>query len=177
MEEKTKALKNASKVIAVIMKIGYTAMIVAMCVCVVTLIFLAATGGETSVVTSKGTFIGVADSSVSPEQVIAVSVECLVMGGFLFVIFLLAQKMFFTISVSGNPFTEKYVKSVRAIGILVASMSVASGLVNTLMSFFMPVEALKAYIEAPGIVFGAVIFCLSYIIDYGCALKAADKSE
>ncbi len=178
MEQKTNALKTSSKVIAVIMKIGYIAMIVAMCVCAASLIFIAATGGQTSIITSGGTTIGVADGvSATPAELIAVFAQYLVMSALLFVIFLLAQRMFGRISETGDPFTEQYVRTIRVIGILVAAMTFAVGIMEAIVTSFAATQNVKTYTEAPGIVFGAVIFCLSYIIDYGCGLKKQRGSD
>lgn len=178
MEQKSNALKTSSKVIAVIMKIGYIAMIVAMCVCAASLIFMAVTGGQTSIVTAGGTTIGIADgTSATPTEFVAVFAEYLVISALLFAIFLLAQRMFGEISVTGEPFTAKYVKTVRAIGILVAAMTFAVGIMETIVSAFASTGNVEAYTEAPAIVFGAVIFCLSYIIDYGCGLKEQCTAE
>lgn len=178
MEQKKVALKTSSKIIAVIMKIGYIAMIVAMCICAASLIFMAVTGGQTSIVTPGGTTIGIADGvSVTPAEFVAVFAEYLVMSALLFVIFLLAQRMFGEISVTGDPFTEKYVKTVRVIGILVAAMTFAVGITEAIVSSLAATQDVKANTEVPGIVFGAVIFCLSYFIDYGCGLKKQRISE
>jgi hypothetical protein len=178
MEHKTNALKTASKVIAVIMKIGYIAMIVAMCVCAVSLIFMAVTGGHTSIVTSGGTTIGVSDGTLStPSELIAMFVEYFVISALLFVIFLLAQRMFGEISTTGDPFLAKHVKTIRAIGILVAAMTIVVGVTESIVSAFTATEGIEAYTEAPGIVFGAVIFCLSYIIDYGYGLREQQSAE
>ncbi|MDD3919628.1 MAG: hypothetical protein PHO41_00415 [Eubacteriales bacterium] len=178
MEQKTNALKTSSKVIAVIMKIGYIAMIVAMCICAASLIFMAVTGGQTSIDTAGGMTIGVADGvSTTPAELIAMFAEYLVISALLFVIFLLAQRMFGEISVTGDPFVEKYAKSVRVIGILVAAMTFVVGIMDTIVSSFVATAGIEAYTEAPGIVFGAVIFCLSYIIDYGCGLKEQSASK
>lgn len=182
MEQKTKALKTASKVIAVLMKIGYIAMIVAMCICAASLIFMAATGGKTSIVTAGGTTIGIAgdltlsasiasDATRSTAELIAMFSEYFVMSALLFVIFLLAQRMFGQISVTGDPFTAKYGKTVRAIGILVAAMTFALGITEAIVSSVAAAQIAGTYAEAPGIGVGAILFCLSYIIDYGCGLK------
>lgn len=182
MEQKTNALKTSSKVIAIMMKIGYIAMIVAMCVCVGSLIFMAATGGKTSIVTSGGTTIGVtsnltlstshaSDATRSTAEHIAMFSEYFVMSALLFVIFLLAQRMFCEISATGDPFTEKYVKTVRAIGILVAATTLIIGITEAIVSSAAAIKITGTYAEAPGIGVGAIIFCLSYIIDYGRGLK------
>ena len=177
MEQKIKSLKTAGKIISVIMKIGYIAMIVVMCICAASLIFLAVTDGQTSV-DFGGTTIGIMDASISPAYVIvAVCIEYFIMSGFLFVIFLLAQRIFGEISVTGDPFTQKYVKYIRAIGILIAAMTIFTGIANTIISSFPSAIVVGTYTEAPGIVIGAIIFCLSYIIDYGCALKDRGVSE
>lgn len=176
MEQKINSLKSASKVISVIMKIGYIAMIVGMCVCLSSLLFMAITGGKTQIVIGSTT-VGVKDASVSPSEVIAICAEYFIMGVFLFTIFLLAQKMFGEIGATGDPFTLKYVRYIRAIGILIAAMTVICGFANTIISSLASVKGLETYTEAPGIVFGAVIFCLSYVIDYGCGLKTQRLSE
>ena len=175
MEQRIKSLKTAGKVISVIVKIGYISMAVVMCVCAASLVFMAATGGNTSVVIGDMT-VGITDASVSASEAIAVCAEYLIMGGFLFAIFLLAQKMFGEISVTGDPFTAKYAKRVRVIGILIAAMTVVTGIADTVISSLASVKGLETYTEAPGIVFGAVIFCLSYNIDYGCGLKEQNAS-
>ena len=175
MEQKTNALKSASKVISILMKIGWVAMIVAACLCAAALIFVAVTGGQTSVTTSGGVNLIVADElAASPAELVATSAVYLVMGGFLFAIFLLAQRMFGEISATGDPFLPKYVKTVRVIGILVAAMTFGVGLADAIASSAAP--GMQAHPEAPGIVVGAIIFCLSYIIDYGCGLKTQAKS-
>ena len=182
MEQRIKSLKTSSKVIAVIMKIGYIAMIVAMCICAASLIFMAATGGKTSIVTAGGTTIGIAgdlslstsiagDSVRSTVEFIAMFTEYFVMSALLFVIFLLAQRMFGELSVTGDPFIEKYGNTVRAIGILVAAMTFAIGITEAVVSSVTATQIAGTYAEAPGIGVGAIIFCLSYIIDYGCGLK------
>lgn len=182
MEQKTNALKTASKVIAIIMKIGYIAMIVAMCICVGSLIFMAVTGGKTSIVTSGGTTIGIGsdltlsasdagDTANSTSAFVGMFSVYLVMSALLFIIFLLAQRMFGEISATGDPFTVKYVKTVRAIGILVVGMTFALGITEAIASSVAATQIAGIYSEAPGIVVGAIIFCLSYIIDYGCGLK------
>ena len=177
MEQKMNALKTSGKVIAVIMKIGYIAMIVALCVCAAALIFIAATG-ETSM-TAGGVNILVADDLPSdPSEVIVMGTVYFVMSGFLLAIFLLAQRMFGEISVTGHPFTAKHVKTVRVIGILVAAMTLAVGLADAVASAYLSVQTVETYPGAPGIVVGAIIFCLSYILDYGCALeKHAENTE
>lgn len=188
MEQKTNALKTSSKVIAIIMKIGYIAMIVAMCICVASLIFMAVTGGRTSIVTSGGTTIGITndialsasaenDPARSAAELIAMFSEYFVMSALLFVIFLLAQQMFSEISVTGDPFMAKYVKIVRAIGILVATISFAIGITEVIISSVTATQIVKTYTEAPGIGVGVILFCLSYIISYGCGLKEQHSNE
>lgn len=171
MEQRTNALKTSGKVIAIIMKIGYIAMIVAICICAASLIFVGVTGGKTSVATLGGMNIKIADELTgSPSGFIALSVVYLVMSGFLLAIFLLAHRMFGEISATGDPFAEKYGKTVRVIGVLIAAMTIAVGLADMLTSA-VGAETAQAHTEAPGIVFGAIVFCLSYIIDYGYGLK------
>lgn len=171
MEQKINALKRSSKVIAVIMKIGYIAAIVALCLCAATLISTAITG-KAAFSTSNGTNFILADGeNASPAGLIAMSIVYFVMSGFLFAIFLLAQRMFGEISATGDPFTAKYVKTIRVIGILVAAMTFAIGLADWITSTITATKGTEIYTEAPGLVVGAIIFCLSYIIDYGCGLK------
>ena len=177
MEQKIKALKISSKVIAVMMKIGYIAMIVAMCICMVSLIFMAATGGKTAI-NIGGTTIGIAGNfTFSTAELIAMFSEYFVMSAFLFVIFLLAQRMFGEISVTGDPFTAKYVRAVRTIGILAVVMTFAVGITETVISLATAAQIAGTYAEAPGIGVGAILFCLSYIIDYGCGLKGQRSAE
>lgn len=172
MEQTANSLKTSSKVISIIMKIGYIAMIVALCVCAASIIFVLATGGQTSVATSSGVNFIVADqTSASPSELIALSAVYFVMSGFLLAIFLLAQRMFGEISATGDPFKEQYARTVRVIGILVAAMTFAVGLADLIASSFAAIKSAETYTEAPGIVVGAIIFCLSYIIDYGCMLS------
>lgn len=182
MEHRTNALKTSSKVIAIFMKIGYIAMIVAMCICVASFIFMAVTGGKTSIVTDGGTTIGIAsdlpistaaagETTRATAELVAMFSEYFVMSALLCVIFLLAQRMFGEISATGDPFTAKYVKTVRVIGILVVAMTFAVGLTEVVVSAVTATQIAGSYAEAPGIGVGAIIFCLSYIIDYGCGLK------
>lgn len=188
MEQKTNALRTSSKVMTVIMKIGYIAMIVAMCICAASLIFMAVTGGKTSIVTAGGTIIGITSDLIvstsaasNPElptaELIIMFSEFFVMSALLFVIFLLAQRMFGEINVTGDPFVEKYAKVVRAIGILVVAMTFAIGITESVVSLATATQNAGTYAEAPGIAFGAIIFCLSYIIDYGCGLKEQRSAE
>lgn len=176
MEQKTKALKTSSRIIAILMKIGYVATIVAMCICAATLIFMAVTGGRTSVATAGGIHIRIADGlSVAPKELAATCAAYLVMGSLLFVVFLLASRMFGEISKTGDPFVEKYGETVRTIGILAAIIPIAAGIVDSVASLFGATEGLEAYAGFPGIAVGAILFCLSYILDYGCALQSQRK--
>ena len=176
MDQKTNALKKSSKVISVIMKIGYTVMIVALCITVAAMLFLAISGGETSVALSNETNLIIADGlPESTGSLTAFFVEFLLTGAFIFAIFFLTYRMFQEISVTGDPFVVKYVTTVRAIGILVASMTIAVGLAETIITLVTGDSSLELFTELPGIVVGIIIFCLSYIIDYGCSLK--EKSE
>lgn len=178
MEQKTNALKTSSKVISIIMKIGYTVMIVALCITVGTMLFLAISGGKTSFSLSGGTNLIIADGlPQSIESLTALFTQLLVMTGFLFAIFFLTYRMFHEISVTGDPFVAKYVKIVRAIGILVAAMTIVGGLVETIITLFVKENSVDMMSQAPGIVVGVIIFCLSYIIDYGCSLKEKTKSD
>ena len=83
--------------------------------------------------------------------------------------------MFHEISVTGNPFIAKYVKTVKVIGILMASMTIVGGLAETIITLVAADSSAEMITETPGIVVGIIIFCLSYIIDYGCAMK--EKTE
>lgn len=179
MEQKTNALKVSSKVISVIMKIGYIVMLVMTCISASSFIFMAVTGGKTSVKIAGGHKIAITDElSKTPKELAVIFSEFLIMGVFLFVIFLLTQRMFQNINLTGNPFTEKHVKTVRVIGILVVIMNIVVPVVADIGEFVAGTDLLKGYTEAPGIVVGIIIFCLSYIIDYGCALKEEyDKSK
>ncbi len=169
MDQKTKALQSASKVISILMKIGWIAMIVAACVCAAALIFVAVTGGQTSVTASGGVRFVIADElAATPAELVATSAVYLAMGGFLFAIFLLAQRMFGEISATGDPFVPQYVKTVRVIGILVAAMTFGVGLADTIASA--AAAGTRAHPDAPGIVVGAIIFSLSYILVYGCGM-------
>src|SRR5574344_1887581 len=165
MEQKTNALKVSSKVISVIMKIGYIVMLVMTCISASSLIFMAVTGGKTSVKIAGGHKIAITDElSKTPKELV--------------VIFILTQRVFQNINLTGNPFTEKHVKTVRVIGILVVIMNIVVPVVADIGEFVAGTDLLKGYTEAPGIVVGIIIFCLSYIIDYGCALKEEyDKSK
>lgn len=172
MDEKLKAMQVACKVISVIMKIGYIAMIAVMCVCAASLIFIAATGGETSVVTPGGTNIVVADAELeSPESVAAICAALLVAGAFLFVIFLLTHRVFSEISATGAPFNTKYVKTIKRVGVLAAAMGLAGGIVGSVAAAYAGADTSGIFAGAPGVLVGAVIYCLAYIFDYGCALQ------
>lgn len=178
MEQKRNALKTSSKVISTIMKIGYTVIIVALCITVAAMVVLAISGGKTSFALSGGTNIIIADGL--PEtmgNLTAFLTQLLVMSAFLFAIFLLTYRMFHEISVTGNPFVAKYVTTVRAIGILVAAMTIAGGLVETIMTLVVGESAIDMITDAPGVVVGVIIFCLSYIIDYGCSLKIKSEAD
>lgn len=173
MDSAQNALKVSGKVIAVIMKIGYIAMIVAVCFCVVSMIFVAVTGGKTEVAAEGGVNIRVIDAEgASPEETMATCAVYGVMSAFLLAIFMQASKMFAQIAKTGDPFEKKYGKTVRVIGILVAATTIGTGLADTIASLIVKTSSMQAYTEAPGLVVGAIIFCLSYVIDYGCALKA-----
>lgn len=178
MNDNQKSIKTSSKVISVIMKIGYIAMIVAMCICASSLIFIVATGGKTSVVTSGGIRIMAADASgTSPEGVAAICAAGLVVGAFLFAIFLLTYRMFNEISITGTPFNLKYVKTIKTIGVLVAVMTVVGGFVDSAAASYAGMETLGLITDSTGLVFGVIIFCLAYIFDYGCALqKQSDET-
>ncbi len=176
MEQKTISLKKSSKVISIIMKIGYTVMLVALCITVAAMLVLAISGGESSFALSDGTNIIIADGL--PESMgnpTAFFTQLLIMTGFLFTIFLLTYRMFHEISVTGNPFIAKYVKTVKVIGILMASMTIVGGLAETIITLVAADSSAEMITETPGIVVGIIIFCLSYIIDYGCAMK--EKTE
>lgn len=172
MNEKEKAMRTSSKVISVIMKIGYIAMIVAMSICAVCLIFMAVTGGKTSIVTPGGTNIMVADGAfATPEGVAAICASMLVSGGVLFAIFFLTHRVFNEISTAGTPFNPKYVKTIKIIGVLVAVMGIVGGIVDSVVATFAGTEALGVYTNSPGVIVGVVIFCLAYVFDYVCSLQ------
>lgn len=176
MEEKTNALKTSGKVISIIMKIGYIVTIITMCASAAVLIFMAVTGGKTSITTSGGTKIAIADElSTTPEDLVIFCAELLVISIFLFVIFLLIYRMFHEISMTGDPFTEKYVQTIRIIGVLVAMMTTVTGIISVTATSFTIDGNVGKYTEAPGIAVGIIIFCFSYIIDYGCALKSSKE--
>lgn len=176
MEQKTNALKASSRVISIIMKIGYTVMIVALCITAVTLLFLTISGGKTSFALANGTNVIIADGlPASMGSLTVFFTQLVVMSAFLFAIFFLTYRMFHEISMTGDPFITKYVKTVRVIGILVASMTIAVGFAETIMVLVAGEKSIEMITETPGIVVGVIIFCLSYIIDYGCTMK--EKSE
>lgn len=172
MEQKTKALKTSGKVIAILMKVGYIMMLVTLCASAVVLLFMAITGRQTSVETIGGMKITIAEASLlTTKGMIAMCIGLLVTSGFLLAIFLLAHRMFNEISTTGDPFVEKHVQTIRIIGALVVSMTIATGVLESVAATFLSTDGLGAYFEAPGIVVGVILFCLSYIIEYGCALK------
>ena len=178
MEQKIKRLKVSSKVVAILMKIGYISMIVAMCICGSSLVFMAATGGKTSIVTTEGTKIGIASNmKLSTGEFVGMFTELFVISAFLFVIFLLAYRMFKEISVTGDPFTTKYVKTIRTIGILVVVTYFAVSFTESIVSLVAGTKSVINYAEAPGIGAGAFIFFFSFIIDYGCGLKEQKSDE
>lgn len=172
MNEKQKAIKTSSKVISVIMKIGYIAMIVEMCICIVSLIFVAVTGGNISYITS-GTIrlVAVGESLSSPAGVVAVCSAALILGAFMFAIFFLTYRIFNEISRTCTPFNIKYAKQIKAIGILVAVMTIVGNIVDSIGAYYAGVETLGMFSDSTGVIFGVIIFCLSYIFDYGCALQ------
>lgn len=178
MDEKIKAIKTSSKVISVIMKIGYVAMIVEMCICLVGLIFIAITGGETSIVTSGGVRIVAVDAPVTTAKgAIAVCVAAFILGAFLFFIFRLAYRMFREINATGTPFNENYVKVIKRIGVLVAVMTVVESAVDSAAAAFAGVDTLGMSSDSTGVIFGVIIYCLAYIFDYGCTLqKLSDET-
>lgn len=178
MNEQQKAIKASSKVIAVIMKIGYIAMIVAMSICVINLLFMAVTGGQTSIVTSSGMrIVAVSAPGTTPQGVAAISIAALIISAFLFAIFLLTYRIFHEISVTGTPFNVKYVKAIKAIGILVAVMSIVGSTVDSIAASYAGMETLGLCSDSTGVIFGVIIFCLAYIFDYGCTLqKQSDET-
>lgn len=172
MDKKLNAMKVSSKVIMVLMKIGYIASIVAICLCAAGIIFMLATGGKTSFITSSGIrFVMTDETLASPEKIAAVCSVVLILTIFLYTVFLLTYRIFKDINATGNVFDEKHVKTIKIIGILLASMSVFVGLADTIATLATGIEVLGAYKEAPGIGIGAIVFCLAFIYDYGCALQ------
>lgn len=173
MNNTQKSILVSSKVIAIIMKIGYIAMIVAASICAVCLIFIAVNGGETSLITSGGMKIVAMDKSVTTtEAAIAIASAVLIMCAFLFVIFLLTYKVFNEVGVTGTPFNVKHVKSIRLIGIHVAAMTIAGGIADAVAASYAGTATLGIYTGASGLIVGAVIFCLGYVYEYGCELQA-----
>lgn len=81
-------------------------------------------------------------------------------------------RVFKDISQEGTPFAQKHVRRIKTVAWLTLPTSVLSGTLPNVQRALETGEAkMMISIEAMWIVFGAIIYCLSLIFDYGCQLQ------
>jgi|GEM_PF-596882 len=106
------------------------------------------------------------------RQAIGVLIFTLLNSAVAFPIVVLISQIFKDISHSHSPFTNKQTRRLKAISLLMLSMTLAVPVLHWLLTvIFLPDVKARLFLDLTGLIFAAVFRCLALIFDHGSELQ------
>lgn len=165
-------IQSVSKKVSTALKIGYVLMALAACLSTVGFfILLLGNGvkdsfmGAFDIVSKNGTVLNISEENLKVLFLYSIAYS-LLMGGILFTVW----QIFRDISRECTPFNAKHTGRIKAVSIMFIVVSAAGSCFDSLADLY-SVGKTTWNVDVMGIVFGALIYCIALVYDYGCELQ------
>ena len=166
-------LQKTSKVVSILTKIIYIALIVAMCMEVIAIAWIGISPDSNSFMIGSVTIASpISKDGHTNGEVVAELSSNLVNQVLLFAIFVIAHQIFKDISHEHTPFNIKHVKRIKTISILTLISSIITPTIEmALTKIFAPAVEASSEINFGFIAIAIMFYCLALIFEYGTILQ------
>lgn len=173
MNDIQQKIAKTSKVVAIVLKVGFILIAIAMGMLLLGMVILGFSNTELSQ-SLQQTF----NITVQNASAVGIAVRNLVMVfglgmielAIIFMIFRTMYKIFRAISLDHTPFRSENAKSMKKIAILIIVMGLVDSVASFLADKLLGPQA-DFGIDFMWLVMAAVIYCIALIFDYGCQLQ------
>lgn len=168
-----KKMQSASKKITVILKLGFTVCIIIEILALMAIGILIFSGENVKssfltafdVTANNGTTI-----SLAPQSLLVMFLLSLVDALLISAVIILIHAIFNDMKRGSTPFLRRNTMRIKGVAIIAIILSIIGSYSDALVDYY-TIGELTWKVNAAGLIIGMVVYCISFIFDYGCDLQ------